>query len=116
MNKRDAKRILAANRPNRPQKSEKRQLQQAIDVAIGTIDAYDNLLKAVSIDIRSKWRKSVGVDIKGKWHKDFDTLKCTNCGFAYTPTSMFFMNDTAISHPYIFKHCPNCGEKMGYDK
>ena len=108
MNRKQAKQILYSYRPNRPQKSEKRQLQQAIDIAMGTIDAYDNLLKAVSVDIRSKWKPFK------------DTLQCTNCGFGYFPTNLFFMNgepiDADVPHRFVFKHCPNCGEKMGNDK
>lgn len=114
MNKQDAKKVLYAYRPNRPQKSEKRQLQQAIDVAINTMDDYDSLVKAVN--------KSCGIDVRSKWRKDKDTLKCTNCGFGYFPTDLFFMNSDPIitstngQHYVVFKYCPNCGEKMGYDK
>jgi len=109
MNRQEAKHILVACRPNRPQRSEKRQLQRAIDTAIETMDSYDNLIKSISVDIRSKWRK------------DHDTLKCTNCGFGYFPTNYFFMNGNLIEAPdntkiCIFKYCPNCGEKMGYDR
>lgn len=115
MNREDSKSILRSYRPNRPQKPDKRKLQQAIDTAIATMDAYDNILNVVSVDVRSKWCKSVGTDIRGDWHKDFDTLRCTNCGFAYMPASMFFKNGTTLPYPYIPKYCPDCGEKMGYD-
>ena len=108
MNKQEAKRVLRLHRPNRPQKRDKRQLQQAIDTAIETIDAYESILSTVKVDIRSKWRK------------DYDTLKCTNCGFGYFPTDLFFMNSEVIKkeppYKHIFKYCPNCGEKMGYDE
>lgn len=110
MNKQEAKRVLRLHRPNRPQKRDKRQLQQAIDTAIETIDAYESILSTVKVDIRSKWRK------------DRDTLKCTNCGFGYFPTDFFFMNSVPIitstngQHYFVFKYCPNCGEKMGYDE
>ena len=51
MTNKEAREILLKNRPDKPQKTEKRQLQSAIDVAVETIDAYENLLKLISIDI-----------------------------------------------------------------
>ena len=111
MNKQDAKKVLYSYRPNRPQKSEKRQLQQAIDIAINTMDDYDNLVAAIN--------KSVGIDVRSKWRKDYDTLKCTNCGFGYFPTDLFFMNSNVIKkespYRYIFNYCPNCGERMQFE-
>ena len=102
MNNKEAKQVLYAYRPNRPQKPEKRRLQQAIDKAVSTMDAFDNIVTSTRIDIKSKWRK------------DKNTLRCTNCGFGYTPDEAFYMNGTILeSQRFVFKYCPNCGEKMG---
>ena len=45
MTSEEARWILKYNRPDRPRKTDKRQLQQAIDAAIATMEAYENLMK-----------------------------------------------------------------------
>ena len=52
MTNKEAREVLIAYRPNRPQKLSHKKLQQAIDVALETMDAYDNLLKAISVEVR----------------------------------------------------------------
>jgi len=42
-----AKEILIAHRPNRPQKTENRQLQKAIDVALELFDNYELYQKII---------------------------------------------------------------------
>ena len=107
MNNKEAREILYTYRPTRPQKLDKRRLQQAIDKALSTMDAFETIVTSAQIGIRSKWRK------------DHDTLKCTNCGFGYFPTDLFYMNGNVIKkdppYKHIFNYCPNCGEKMQFD-
>lgn len=47
MNTKEAKDILKDIRPDRPRKTEGRRKQQAIDVAIATIDAYEKIIKGL---------------------------------------------------------------------
>ena len=107
MNNDEIKQILYSYRPNRPQKSEKRKLQQAIDSAIKAVDMLDQVT-SIKLQMHSKWRKNK------------DTLKCTSCGFGYFPTDLFFMNGDPIitspsgQHYFVFKYCPNCGKEMQY--
>lgn len=47
----EARDILLSIRPERPRRTEQRRLQQAIDVALTTMESYDNLIKLSHIDI-----------------------------------------------------------------
>ena len=44
MTNKEAREVLLEARPDRPRKTSDRRLQQAIDVAVSTMDSYDNLL------------------------------------------------------------------------
>jgi hypothetical protein len=48
MTREEAKRELQAMRPNKPWKTEGRKKQMAIDVAIATIDCYEDLLTLIT--------------------------------------------------------------------
>jgi hypothetical protein len=48
----EAKDILKEMRPNKPRKVENKRKQQALDIAISTIDNYKNLLKLITTDKR----------------------------------------------------------------
>lgn len=47
----------------------------------------------------------------GRWLKDRDTLKCSECGFGYFPSSVTFQDGQCVGG-HIYKHCPVCGVKM----
>ena len=88
MTREESKQILLLNRPNRPQKTEGRQLQQAIDVIVATLDEYSNLLNSMRVVYKQH----------GKWivnpNGDF---VCDNCSRVLKVEENF---------------CPNCGAKM----
>lgn len=52
MNRNEAKKELDEMRPYKPRSSKGRRKQKAIDIAIETIEAYENLLNLISKDSR----------------------------------------------------------------
>lgn len=51
MTRKEARDVLEEMRPSRPTKTEGRKLQRAIDVAIATMDSYEDLIRAIAKEI-----------------------------------------------------------------
>lgn len=57
MTREEAEEVLRGYRPDRPRRTEQRRLQQAIDIAIGTMEAYNRIINSVQVDIRNTQRQ-----------------------------------------------------------
>lgn len=48
----EAKKILLARRPERPRRTEDRQLQCAIDTVLPVLDVYKKIIEEIKIEVR----------------------------------------------------------------
>ena len=52
MTNKEAREVLLQIRPERPRATEARRLQQAIDVALTTMENYEKVIESLSVEVR----------------------------------------------------------------